>query len=125
MEQVTITLTSTRVPREVGRESGSYTVSMLINPGIAISSTPIAVDDATADVAIFLMLGALRQITIPMTAIRDGLWEGEDTNRSRPERKDPGYIRNGWNRQSEYTPTFGVSFLTGNRQWQSELEPLV
>ena len=42
-----------------------------------MSSTPIAVDDATADVGIFLMLGALRQAYIPLTAIRAGRWVGK------------------------------------------------
>jgi glyoxylate reductase len=45
--------------------------------GIFISNTPIAVDDATADVGIFLMLGALRQAMIPLTAIREGKWRGK------------------------------------------------
>ena len=42
--------------------------------GIQVSSTPIAVNDATADVAIFLMLGALRNIHHTYTAIRQGWW---------------------------------------------------
>lgn len=45
--------------------------------GIQISSTPIAVNEATADIAIFLMLGALRRITIPFTAVRRGEWRGK------------------------------------------------
>lgn len=44
---------------------------------IEISSTPIAVNDATADVAIFLMLGALRRITIPFQSVRIGEWRGK------------------------------------------------
>lgn len=40
--------------------------------GIAVSSTPIAVNDATADIAIFLMLGALRNITHSFQAVRQG-----------------------------------------------------
>lgn len=40
--------------------------------GIAVSSTPIAVDDATADVALFLMLGALRNVTQCFQAVRQG-----------------------------------------------------
>ncbi|KAI0179695.1 hypothetical protein GGR52DRAFT_578270 [Hypoxylon sp. FL1284] len=43
---------------------------------VAVSSTPVAVDDATADVAILLMLGALRQAHGPLTALRDGRWKG-------------------------------------------------
>jgi len=45
--------------------------------GIAIASTPVAVNDATADVAVFLMIGALRQVTKPMRAILDGQWRGK------------------------------------------------
>jgi glyoxylate reductase len=40
--------------------------------GISVSSTPIAVDDATADVAIWLMLGALRNIKQPFQAVNAG-----------------------------------------------------
>ncbi|KAK5134202.1 hypothetical protein LTR08_006862 [Meristemomyces frigidus] len=43
---------------------------------IDVSSTPIAVNDATADVAIFLMLGALRRVTIPFQGLRKGEWRG-------------------------------------------------
>jgi glyoxylate reductase len=51
-------------------------VSACTARGILVSSTPIAVDNATADVAMFLLLGALRQATIPLTAIRAGKWRG-------------------------------------------------
>jgi D-3-phosphoglycerate dehydrogenase len=37
-----------------------------------VSSTPVAVNDATADVGIFLMIGALRQAHVPITALREG-----------------------------------------------------
>jgi glyoxylate reductase len=40
--------------------------------GIQVSSTPIAVDDATADVAIWLMLGALRNIKQSFNAVNQG-----------------------------------------------------
>ena len=39
---------------------------------IAVSSTPVAVNNATADVGIFLMIGALRQAHVPLTALREG-----------------------------------------------------
>lgn len=45
--------------------------------GIQISSTPIAVNDATADIAMLLLLGALRRVHIPFTAIRKGEWRGK------------------------------------------------
>nr|AAQ04631.1 hydroxyacid dehydrogenase protein Ynl274c [Paracoccidioides brasiliensis] len=38
--------------------------------GIEVSSTPRAVNNATADIAVFLMIGALRQAWIPQQAIR-------------------------------------------------------
>lgn len=44
---------------------------------IEVSSTPIAVNEATADVAIFLMLGALRRVTIPFQGVRKGDWRGK------------------------------------------------
>lgn len=40
--------------------------------GISVSSTPVAVNDATADVAMFLMLGALRRITPCFQAVAAG-----------------------------------------------------
>lgn len=51
---------------------------------IGVSSTPVAVDDATADVGIFLMLGALRVAQVSLTAIRQGKWRGDT-----PLGKDP------------------------------------
>lgn len=37
-----------------------------------MSNTPVAVNHATADIAIFLMIGALRHAYIPINAIRAG-----------------------------------------------------
>lgn len=42
--------------------------------GIAVSSTPVAVNNATADVGIFLMIGALRQAHVPLSSIRAGMF---------------------------------------------------
>jgi len=44
--------------------------------GIRVSNTPTAVDDATADIAIFLMLGAMRNLGVGMAALRAGAWRG-------------------------------------------------
>jgi glyoxylate reductase len=41
---------------------------------IAVSSTPVAVNNATADVGIFLMIGALRQAYVPIAALRAGMY---------------------------------------------------
>lgn len=45
-------------------------------PGIQVSSTPVAVNSATADIALFLMLGALRRIHRPYSSIRESKWRG-------------------------------------------------
>jgi glyoxylate reductase len=44
--------------------------------GIRVSNTPSAVDDATADSNMFLMLGALRGFNYGMEALRQGKWRG-------------------------------------------------
>jgi lactate dehydrogenase-like 2-hydroxyacid dehydrogenase len=43
---------------------------------VQVSNTPTAVDDATADMAIFLLLGALRNLAVGMAALRTGEWRG-------------------------------------------------
>jgi glyoxylate reductase len=87
-----ITLTSTPALREVAPQTSSYNISVLKGSGIEVSSTPIAVNDATADMGIFLMLGALRQVTIPMTAIREGNFRGETPIGHDPKGKTLGIL---------------------------------
>lgn len=43
---------------------------------IRVSNTPSAVDDATADANMFLILGALRNFNTSMVALRAGNWRG-------------------------------------------------
>ncbi|KAL7906309.1 hypothetical protein GGI35DRAFT_457736 [Trichoderma velutinum] len=43
---------------------------------IRVSNTPTAVDDATADVNIWLLIGALRNLPIGINALRAGKWRG-------------------------------------------------
>ncbi|KAL2879250.1 glyoxylate reductase [Colletotrichum sp. CLE4] len=43
---------------------------------ILVSNTPTAVDDATADMAIFLILGALRNLNASILSIRASQWKG-------------------------------------------------
>ncbi|CAP61230.1 uncharacterized protein PODANS_3_1850 [Podospora anserina S mat+] len=45
--------------------------------GIRVSNTPTAVDDATADMGIFLLLGALRNVAVGMASLRAGEWRGK------------------------------------------------
>ncbi|TVY57775.1 putative 2-hydroxyacid dehydrogenase UNK4.10 [Lachnellula cervina] len=44
--------------------------------GIQVSNVPTAVDDATADTNMFLILGALRGFNTSMMALRNGHWKG-------------------------------------------------
>lgn len=44
---------------------------------ILVSNVPTAVDDATADTNMFLILGALRGFNTSMMALRDGKWRGQ------------------------------------------------
>ena len=67
-------------------------VSAATDAGLQISSTPQAVDNATADVAIFLMLGALRKATIPLKAVREGKWRGATPVGHDPQGKTLGIL---------------------------------
>ncbi|KJZ73037.1 hypothetical protein HIM_07609 [Hirsutella minnesotensis 3608] len=44
--------------------------------GVRVSNTPTAVDDATADLTMWLLLGALRNLPTSMAALRAGTWRG-------------------------------------------------
>ncbi|KAL8824022.1 MAG: hypothetical protein Q9191_005359 [Dirinaria sp. TL-2023a] len=60
--------------------------------GISVSNTPRVVDAATADVAIYLLLGALRRLHTPSTAIRSGAWRGSMSLGHDPEGKVLGIL---------------------------------
>ncbi|KAJ5679462.1 Phosphoglycerate dehydrogenase [Penicillium macrosclerotiorum] len=47
------------------------------NPPILVSNVPTAVDDATADVNMFLIIGALRNFNSGMHFLRQGKWRGQ------------------------------------------------
>lgn len=53
---------------------------------VRVSNTPSAVDDATADVAIFLILGALRNLNVSMRTLREGTFRGASGPRGDPAR---------------------------------------
>lgn len=46
------------------------------DPPLQVSNVPVAVDDATADTGIFLMLGALRNFNAPMASLRRSEFRG-------------------------------------------------
>ncbi|KAL8653149.1 MAG: hypothetical protein Q9210_002270 [Variospora velana] len=62
------------------------------NRGIAVSNTPGAVDASTATTAIYLLLGALRRVHIPATALREGKWRGSMGLGHDPEGKTLGIL---------------------------------
>lgn len=43
---------------------------------IRVSNCPTAVDDATADMTLFLILGAMRNLAAGMATLRSGTWRG-------------------------------------------------
>ncbi|KAL8794486.1 MAG: hypothetical protein Q9195_002959 [Heterodermia aff. obscurata] len=52
-------------------------VSACSAAGIHVSNAPTAVDAATADTALYLLLGALRGFHAPAVSLREGKWRGD------------------------------------------------
>ncbi|KAF2019767.1 hypothetical protein BU24DRAFT_419391 [Aaosphaeria arxii CBS 175.79] len=86
--------------------------------GISVSSTPVAVNDATADVALFLMLGALRNITQSFRAVRQGNWRGNFALGHDPKNKALGILGMGGIGQAmaKRARAFGMTIQYHNRR---------
>ncbi|KAJ5450505.1 2-hydroxyacid dehydrogenase [Penicillium daleae] len=92
---------------------------------IAVSSTPVAVNNATADVGIFLMIGALRQAYVPIAAIRAGTWQGATTIGQDPQGKVLGILGMGGigREMATRAKAFGMKIQYHNRtRLPAELE---
>ena len=98
-------------------------VDVCTRRGLKISSTPIAVDVATADIGIFLMLGALRLAWVPMVALREGKWRGKTQLGHDPKGKVLGILgMGGIGRVSTLHVVCICRYLTECRQWLIEHE---
>lgn len=86
--------------------------------GIAVSSTPGAVDDATADIGIFLLLGALRQAHVPYAALREGRWKGGARLGHDPRGKTLGILGMGGigRAMARRARAFGMDIIYHNRR---------
>lgn len=91
--------------------------------GIKVSNVPTAVDDATADTAMFLMLGALRNFALGMHNLRRGGWRGHEHDASLPalghdpQGKSLGIIGMGGigRNMARKARAFGMTILYHNR----------
>ncbi|KAI5859811.1 D-isomer specific 2-hydroxyacid dehydrogenase [Durotheca rogersii] len=85
---------------------------------IAVSSTPGAVDDATADTTILLLLGALRQAHEPLVALREGRWKGRQRLGHDPRGKVLGILGMGGigRAVAHRARSFGMDIIYHNRR---------
>ncbi|KAL4779732.1 D-isomer specific 2-hydroxyacid dehydrogenase [Aspergillus varians] len=89
-------------------------------PPLRVSNTPTAVDDATADVNMFLIIGALRNFNAGMHALREGTWRGSPLPRlgHDPENKVLGILGMGGigRNLKKKAEAFGMKVVYHNRR---------
>ncbi|EED24240.1 glyoxylate reductase [Talaromyces stipitatus ATCC 10500] len=91
---------------------------------IRVSNVPTAVDDATADVNIFLIIGAIRNFNTGMQALRQGKWRGDPAPPlgHDPEGKVLGILGMGGigRNLKKKAEAFGMKVIYHNRRQLSE-----
>lgn len=94
------------------------------NPPLLVSNVPTAVDDATADVNMFLILGALRNFNTGMHGLREGKWRGQPAPRlgHDPQGKTLGILGMGGigRNLKKKAEAFGMKVIYHNRRQLSE-----
>lgn len=92
------------------------------NPPIRVSNVPTAVDDATADVNIFLILGALRNFNRGMHSLREGKFIGPTPVGHDPRGKVLGILGMGGigRNLKKKAEAFGMKVIYHNRRQLSE-----
>jgi D-3-phosphoglycerate dehydrogenase len=92
------------------------------NPPLLVSNVPTAVDDATADVNMFLILGALRNLNSGMHSLREGKWRGKSALGHDPQGKTLGILGMGGigRNLKKKAEAFGMKVIYHNRRQLSE-----
>ncbi|KAJ5934938.1 hypothetical protein N7466_004485 [Penicillium verhagenii] len=92
------------------------------DPPIRVSNVPTAVDDSTADVTIFLILGALRNFNGGMHALRQGNFRGPTALGHDPQGKVLGILGMGGigRNLKKKAEAFGMKVIYHNRRQLSE-----
>jgi lactate dehydrogenase-like 2-hydroxyacid dehydrogenase len=63
--------------RRIGAGYDQIDIAACTAHSVRVSNTPTAVDDATADTAIWLLIGALRNLSGAVMSLRAGNWRGK------------------------------------------------
>lgn len=94
--------------------------------GISVANTPIAVNNATADIAMWLIIGALRRITAPLLSIRAGKWRGRNELGRDPQNKVLGILGMGGigSELAIRARSFGLKIIYHNRHELPPSHPL-
>ncbi|KAI0018496.1 hypothetical protein F4780DRAFT_781341 [Xylariomycetidae sp. FL0641] len=75
---------SVRFVCHAGAGYDSIDVAACTARGVRVSNTPGVVDDAAADLTVWLVTGCLRNLAPAMASLRRGAWRGEDEDEARP-----------------------------------------